>query len=710
MTVQSATSRVDYDGNGVTVDFAVTFRFLENSHLRVIRTVIATGVETDLVLDSAGADGFTVTGAGSASGGEVTVVTPPVGAGATQERITILRNVPATQLLDFIANDAFPAESHERVLDQLTMLHQQQGEQLDRAITVPVSSEGFSTQLPTPVAGAPLVVSAAGDAIEMGSTLGTGDLLLRGDLASSASGKGGALVKYKRTDTGAVDQSVLSRLLALPRTPQEFNATANGVADDTAEVNAALAAARDVELEGDYLVTSITNPLGSEFKGGGRVLKSVTGGHQQLNSKADISQHIFGVEYLAAFQAILDNKQDPATILMSGDSTTAGDGATTPRRIWEIVNIAGVERGHEVTVTNGGHSGKHTGEWVSDYLTADLATNPNLYVVRWGINDPFAGRTIDEFATSLRAGLAQCRASKTLAQMSILLMSPNSTSDTPNDRDERWYEQARLVCRQAARDYYCCFIDTYALLKDSRPAANVYMDDPFGDGRAIHPKNVMNVTIGSIIADTIFPSMLRPRLFHSSYGTLLFATAPDRYAYGQTVYSAASGSSDFLVTNPTVVTVRSADGGVYQRAFSNYDSGANNGNYPVPQLMERMGLNGTWYTPGTAPSLDLTSLLVNGWVPFDATTNIPRAKKTNNHVTLSGLIKSGTTAATTVLFTLPAGYRPRNSVAVFLCAMGPTGTTTPCAVHVTSAGVVTLQSVGNAAFVSLDEISFEVGG
>jgi hypothetical protein len=194
MTVQSATSRADYDGNGVTVDFPVPFRFLDKTHLRVIRSVIATGVETELVLDSGGATGYTVTGAGAASGGEVTVVTAPVGAGATQERITILRNVPATQLLDFIANDAFPAESHERGLDQLTMLHGQQGEVLDRAMVLPATTTGFSSQLPAPVALAPLVVNAAATGFEMGSTTLTGDLLLRGELASATSGKGSDLV------------------------------------------------------------------------------------------------------------------------------------------------------------------------------------------------------------------------------------------------------------------------------------------------------------------------------------------------------------------------------------------------------------------------------------------------------------------------------------------------------------------------------------
>lgn len=166
MTVQSAISRADYDGNGVTVDFSVPFRFLDKTHVQVIRSVIATGAETELVLDSAGADGFTITGAGAANGGEVTVVTAPVGAGATQERITILRNVPATQLLDFIANDAFPAESHERGLDQLTMLHGQQGEVLDRAMVLPASVTGVSTAFPLPTALYGVRWNAAANALE----------------------------------------------------------------------------------------------------------------------------------------------------------------------------------------------------------------------------------------------------------------------------------------------------------------------------------------------------------------------------------------------------------------------------------------------------------------------------------------------------------------------------------------------------------------
>lgn len=116
MTVSTATSRVDYTGNGVTTAFAVPFPFIDDTYLQVIRTIIATGVETTLVLNSGGADGYTVSGAGQATG-TVTVVT----ALSTAHRLSIIRAVPGTQEADFVANDPFPAETFESSLDKLQM-------------------------------------------------------------------------------------------------------------------------------------------------------------------------------------------------------------------------------------------------------------------------------------------------------------------------------------------------------------------------------------------------------------------------------------------------------------------------------------------------------------------------------------------------------------------------------------------------------------
>jgi hypothetical protein len=131
MTVATSTAKSGpYAGSGTTGPFTVGFRFLENAHIQVIRTS-STGVDTTLALTT----DYTVTGAGGASG-SVTLVT----ALAVGQQLTIIRNVPFTQDADYVQNDAFPAESHERALDKLTMQTQQLLEAVNRAAKLPVTS------------------------------------------------------------------------------------------------------------------------------------------------------------------------------------------------------------------------------------------------------------------------------------------------------------------------------------------------------------------------------------------------------------------------------------------------------------------------------------------------------------------------------------------------------------------------------------------
>lgn len=142
MTVSTSTAKSGpYAGSGTTGPFTVTFRFLDNSHLRVIRTVGA--VETVLALTT----DYTVTGAGASSGTVTLVSALPVG-----QTLTILRNVPATQEADYVVGDAFPAESHELALDKLTMLVQQNAEIIARTLRLKASTSGVSPELPDPEA------------------------------------------------------------------------------------------------------------------------------------------------------------------------------------------------------------------------------------------------------------------------------------------------------------------------------------------------------------------------------------------------------------------------------------------------------------------------------------------------------------------------------------------------------------------------------
>ena len=147
MTVSSTTVKNSYSGNSSTTAFAYAFKIFADTDLQVIIRS-STGTETTKTLTTH----YTVSGAGDASGGNVTFTsgnTP-----ATGETVVIRRGVPQTQAIDYIANDPFPAESHEEGLDRATMTIQQMQEELDRSfkvsrtnsITTPEFTEDASTR------------------------------------------------------------------------------------------------------------------------------------------------------------------------------------------------------------------------------------------------------------------------------------------------------------------------------------------------------------------------------------------------------------------------------------------------------------------------------------------------------------------------------------------------------------------------------------
>jgi Collagen triple helix repeat (20 copies) len=101
--------RVTYTGDGARVDFPFAFRVFSSPDV---------GVMVDSVVM---ATGFTVAlNEPPDVGGTVTFETAP----ASGTTVAIYRALLATQLLDYLANDSFPAESHEQALDRLTLLIQ----------------------------------------------------------------------------------------------------------------------------------------------------------------------------------------------------------------------------------------------------------------------------------------------------------------------------------------------------------------------------------------------------------------------------------------------------------------------------------------------------------------------------------------------------------------------------------------------------------
>ena len=129
MTVSTTTNRASYSGNGSTAAFAYGFKIFADADLTVIIRSSA-GVETTKTLTTH----YTVSGAGTDSGGNVTFTSGNIP--ASGETVVILRKLTLTQGTDYVANDPFPAESHEDALDRLTMITQQLDEAVGRSLKV----------------------------------------------------------------------------------------------------------------------------------------------------------------------------------------------------------------------------------------------------------------------------------------------------------------------------------------------------------------------------------------------------------------------------------------------------------------------------------------------------------------------------------------------------------------------------------------------
>jgi len=120
-----------YNGAGTTGPFAYTFKIWSASDLVVIQTD-ANGVETVLTLNV----DYTVTGAGVATGGNVTLTTAlPAG-----ETLTIMRDMSYLQGQNWTAGQAITASSLNNVADKLEHQIQQVNEKADRAFQVPARS------------------------------------------------------------------------------------------------------------------------------------------------------------------------------------------------------------------------------------------------------------------------------------------------------------------------------------------------------------------------------------------------------------------------------------------------------------------------------------------------------------------------------------------------------------------------------------------
>jgi len=133
MTLSSATNEWEYPANGVTTVFAYTTKIHAASHLVV--SVVSAGVVSTKVLNT----DYTVSGAGSANGGNVTFTTAP----ANGTTVVIQRTVPLTQTTDLKNQGDFYPETHENAFDRLMMAIQQVNRLALTSLRIPVGLDDF---------------------------------------------------------------------------------------------------------------------------------------------------------------------------------------------------------------------------------------------------------------------------------------------------------------------------------------------------------------------------------------------------------------------------------------------------------------------------------------------------------------------------------------------------------------------------------------
>ena len=124
MTIQKTENTISHLGDGVTITFPYDFRVDREEYMFV--TINGFDYEGPILVE----------GVGDPVGGEVTFLDDFIP--AENDLIVLYRRLDLKQVIDYRDYDAFPAETHELGLDNLTMMLQQHDERIQSSVQMPV--------------------------------------------------------------------------------------------------------------------------------------------------------------------------------------------------------------------------------------------------------------------------------------------------------------------------------------------------------------------------------------------------------------------------------------------------------------------------------------------------------------------------------------------------------------------------------------------
>lgn len=479
------------------------------------------------------------------------------------------------------------------------------------------------------------------------------------------------IIKYLPPGTGAADRILTAKLRENMRSVTDYGAVGDGSTDDTAAIQRAidslgtsggtlLVPKNPNGAERRYLFTTLNNPYGVKFAGEGALVYNASqGGQVQINTYVNDTRVWFGSEYLyRAFTRIRAGQQLKTNTY--GDSTVEGGyGEADQFKVAPLLQSIFDDRGIDAVITNKGVGGT---SFYQNTAVNDLTSSTDLFIFKYGINDggtPGTGDRLENFAKAMRAKLAEIRANQygSINNLSIILVGPNGTNDSQHNRDEIWYEKLREIYVRAARDYQCAYFDTYALIKDVRNAAGIWMDDPFSNGIAIHPRSEMNTWIWGNVIDAFFPigsqSVTRLNAFlniPSSHGFPSANNVLSNYHYGRALYRARPNEG--FPIDGTLDVIRTPDG-TGRQIMSGFGS--------LPKVLSRVwnSVSNAWSTYWTGQAIGLTP--ANNWIAsISSVPMTPEVRVSQDGLVTIGATLSGgtTTSGTTILTGLPTEMRP----------------------------------------------------
>lgn len=533
-----------------------------------------------------------------------------------------------------------------------------------------------------------------------------------------------AAADFTQAGTGAVTRSSQSKI-AESVSHEDFGILANGTTETAAVAN--FVAQTKAQNAVKFAVVASNQDTGGALLGNELLQETASG--RIINPVSGSTSNIFNLHLLQPWLQKFNGENKSATnneatptkkIVLSGDSTTVGyisavSIAAEPPHVL-LAQYSKLRGYTNVTVVNNGHSAQGTNHWNATHVLADIAENPDLLILRWGINDPAYSQTVDMFAASLRGGLAQVRASKTVFQLSVVLMTPNSSAYIPDGRDEFWHESINKVIRQAALDYDCVFIDLYAICQRSHGLSNSIIFDTIS-GYAVHPTQSHYVQIANIIADVIFPeysygvcnnflnltSTDTANNFTSSTTNASIHNGLTMNFSSSSSFCGYAGSVEQLITFKSIdcatITISAGLAGFNDAA----QFGRGSGRRPVGLVAQYA------FNAGKSTVLGVVAYptLLNGWTNYAGHQASMYQTTLEGRCCLNGVVQAGTTTDSTIIFTLPIALAPMANE-IFCCRTNSPSSSYTCNITVDSSGNVRIYGAGGVGWVSLSGINFKM--